>query len=129
MEGLDTFIVFAATYRSVDEAEQDYKAVKDLYYKDHAVDTFDASVVKKDEQAGGRSIIDALVAGGFEKKNMQVTADRTSVDLQADNKEFSVKINGGCIIGQAGNVGFSVITASVLATGRCLIGKTRTIDW
>jgi uncharacterized membrane protein len=49
MEGLDTFIVFAATYRSVDEAEQDYKAVKDVYYKDHAVDTFDASVVKKDE--------------------------------------------------------------------------------
>jgi uncharacterized membrane protein len=49
MEGLDTFIVFAGTYRSVDEAEKDYAAVKDVYYQDHAVDTFDAAVVKKDE--------------------------------------------------------------------------------
>ena len=49
MEGLDTFIVFAATYRSIDAAHKDYEAVKDVYYKDHAVDTFDASVVEKDE--------------------------------------------------------------------------------
>jgi uncharacterized membrane protein len=49
MEGLDTFIVFAAVYRSVDEAEKDYKAVKDVYYNEHAMDTFDACVITKDE--------------------------------------------------------------------------------
>jgi uncharacterized membrane protein len=49
MEGLDTFVVFAATYHSVDEAKKDYEAVKDVYYKDHLVDTFDACVVARDE--------------------------------------------------------------------------------
>lgn len=49
MEGLDTFVVFAATYRSLEEAEKDYEAVKSVYYDEHLVDTFDASVIKKDD--------------------------------------------------------------------------------
>jgi uncharacterized membrane protein len=49
MEGFDTFVVLAATYGSKDEAEADYEAVKALYYDEHAVDTFDAAVIHKDQ--------------------------------------------------------------------------------
>jgi uncharacterized membrane protein len=49
MEGFDTFVVFAATYASLPEAEEDYDAVKQLYYDEHAVDTFDAAIITKTE--------------------------------------------------------------------------------
>jgi uncharacterized membrane protein len=49
MEGFDTFVVLAATYGSQAEAEEDYEAVKALYYDEHAVDTFDAAIITKTE--------------------------------------------------------------------------------
>ena len=49
MHGLDTFAGFAATYDSLDAAETDYDAIKDLYYKEQLLDTFDAAVISKDE--------------------------------------------------------------------------------
>jgi hypothetical protein len=79
--------------------------------------------------ANGRDIIDHLVASGFDKSQMELTADTTAVGLEADNIQFSVKINDGCLIGQNGNVGVHTVTAPVLATGTCLVGNTRAIDW
>jgi hypothetical protein len=69
------------------------------------------------------------VASGFDKSQMELTADTTAVGLEADNIQFSVKINDGCLIGQNGNVGVHTVTAPVLATGTCLVGNTRAIDW
>jgi hypothetical protein len=77
----------------------------------------------------GETIVNWFVAHGFDKTNMQVTADKTSIGLAAWNIEFSVKINGTCLIGQAGNVGFQSFAAPLLATGKCLIGTTRPITW
>jgi hypothetical protein len=79
--------------------------------------------------AHGETIVNWFVAHGFDKANMQVTPDKTSIGLAAWNIEFSVKINGGCLIGQAGNVGFQSFAAPLLATGKCLIGQTRPITW
>ena len=87
------------------------------------------TLLREKPDASGRTIVDALVAAGFEKKRMQVTPDRTAVDLAADNKQFSVKIKTNCIVGQAGNTGFRSFVAPALATGDCLVGKTRAIDW
>jgi uncharacterized membrane protein len=50
MEGLDTFAAFAATYRSLDDAEADYEAIKSLYYDEGLIDTFDAAVIAKDDK-------------------------------------------------------------------------------
>ena len=50
MEGLDTFAAFAATYDSLDAAEEDYEAIKSLYYDEHIVDTFDAAVIVKNDK-------------------------------------------------------------------------------
>ncbi len=43
----DTFVMFAGVYSSVDAAEADYQAVKDLYYETNIIDTFDAAVIGK----------------------------------------------------------------------------------
>lgn len=81
-------------------------------------------------KAKGRDFIDALVAAGFAKKNMQVTPDTTTIGLVAQSIQFSVKLNGGCLIGQNGaDTGYQSVVAPVLTTGTCLVGETRTIHW
>lgn len=77
----------------------------------------------------GRAFIDNLVAAGYPKTDMEVTPDRTAINLAADNIQFAVRINGTCLIGQYGNVGYVSTTADLLSTGRCLVGATRPIDW
>ncbi|HLN76622.1 MAG TPA: DUF1269 domain-containing protein [Nocardioidaceae bacterium] len=50
MQGLDTFAAFAATYGSLEDAEQDYETIKSLYYSEGILDTFDAAIIAKDEK-------------------------------------------------------------------------------
>jgi hypothetical protein len=77
----------------------------------------------------GRSLIDNLVKAGFPKAAMEVTPDRTTVGAEADQIMFSVRMNGTCLIGQVGGGKYHGAAADLLATGSCLIGKTRPIDW
>ncbi|PVZ94871.1 hypothetical protein DDQ50_09425 [Amnibacterium flavum] len=87
-------------------------------------------LIAQNAAAGGRDFIDSLVAAGFDKARMEVTPDRTAVDLEADSIQFSVRFDDGCLIGQHGAVTGYVSTArGLLSTGRCLIGDTRPIDW
>jgi hypothetical protein len=79
--------------------------------------------------AQGMTIVNWFVAHGFNKANMEVTPDKTSIGLAAWNIDFSVRFGKTCLLGQAGNVGFQSAVVPVLATGKCLIGQTRTIDW
>lgn len=78
---------------------------------------------------GGRAFIDALVAAGFDKAAMEVTPDETAIALDADNIQFSVRLGEDCLVGQYGNVGYNSAILPVLASGKCLVGITRTIDW
>lgn len=89
------------------------------------------TVLAAHPDAGGRPFIDALVAGGFDKKAMEVTFDRTNADLAADTIEFSVKFDGECLIGQTGPAshGYHSMVAHTLGSGTCLVGRTRQIDW
>jgi hypothetical protein len=77
----------------------------------------------------GKTIVKDLVAAGFDKQAMEITPDKTSIGLVAWNVEFSVKLQKTCLIGQAGNVGFNAFAAPLLASGKCLVGTTRKIDW
>lgn len=77
----------------------------------------------------GRTIIDTLVAAGFDKAAMELTADKTAIGLDADSVQFTVKFADGCIVGQQGNVGYHSAVLPVLSTGKCLIGQTRAINW
>ena len=77
----------------------------------------------------GRTIIDTLVAAGFDKAAMELTPDKTAIGLDADNVQFTVRFADGCIVGQQGNIGYHSAVLPVLSTGKCLIGTTRAINW
>jgi len=92
-------------------------------------DTVNNALIAAGGTLDGRAFIDNLVAAGFPKSDMEVTADRTAINLAADNVQFSVRLNGTCLLGQYGNVGYVSATSALLSTGRCLVGATRPIDW
>jgi hypothetical protein len=94
-------------------------------------DSIAGSVLEAAPDASGEAFINALVAGGFAKADMEVGFDRTSVDLAADSVQWSVRFNGECLIGQFGPAsgGYHSIVTPILATGSCLVGATRPIDW
>jgi hypothetical protein len=77
----------------------------------------------------GRAFIDNLVAAGYPKADMEVTPDSTAIGIAADNIQFAIRLNGTCLIGQYGNVGYNSTTGELLSTGRCLVGATRPITW
>lgn len=94
-------------------------------------DTIATAVVAADDNAGGQTFVDALVAAGFDKNQMEVTFDETTVNLAADSIQFAVRFNGECLIGQNGPAtgGYHSAVTSILASGTCLVGATRQIDW
>jgi hypothetical protein len=92
-------------------------------------DAVSAAVVAADPKAGGRALVDALVAAGFDKAAMEVTDDTTAIGRDADAVQFAVRASDGCIIGERSASGYASLVAPVLGTGRCLVGRTRAIDW
>lgn len=90
-----------------------------------------AQVWASDDRAEGRAYIDALVAAGFAKDRMQVTADRTTVGNPVESLQFSVAWGDQeCLVGQVGASTGDPVTVVVpqLAQGRCLVGATHPID-
>ncbi|OUE24882.1 DUF6993 domain-containing protein [Clavibacter michiganensis] len=86
-------------------------------------------VVAADPNAQGRALVDALVAAGFPKDRMEVTADATPLGNSVDSILVSVRLQDGCLIGQRAQDGFSAHVEPVLSSDRCLVGQTRSIDW
>lgn len=85
-----------------------------------------------DARGSGRAYIDALIAAGFDRADMQVTQDTSTVGNAAESLQFSVRWGEKeCLIGQVGPSTGQVVTVVMpqLAEGRCLIGATRPIDW
>ncbi len=96
---------------------------------------FDAVTAKVWEESGsssGRAYIDAFVAAGFDKGDMQVTQDLTTVGNAVESMQFSVRWgDDACLVGQVGPSTGEPLTVVMdqLAEGRCLVGDTRPIDW
>jgi hypothetical protein len=78
--------------------------------------------------AASQSLFDNLVASGFRAQDIEVTEDRTSLDLQADSVVISVRIKGECLVGGFAQAGYKGIIAPLLGTGSCLIGTTLPIN-
>jgi hypothetical protein len=94
-------------------------------------DSVNQGVVAANGAAGGRDFIDALVAVGFDKAAMEVTADRTTIGDPSDSIQFAVLFQGECLVGQYGPAsgGYHGALRPPLGTGGCLVGQTRPIDW
>lgn len=92
-------------------------------------DSVVSALLAERPDAGGRELVDALAAAGFDKAAMQVTYDDTPTGNAADNVQFSVLLAGQCLVGQKGAGGYTSVVVAPLGTGGCLIGQTRPIDW
>ena len=92
-------------------------------------DTVNRAFYVANGKSNGRSIIDNLVAAGFRKQDMEVTPDTTSIGEAADSIIFSVRVKGECLLGQFTGAEYIGTIGPILATGGCLIGTTRPIDW
>lgn len=77
----------------------------------------------------GREIIDHLVVSGFDKSQMEVSASKTAIGGKVDSVQFSVAMGDSCLIGQWFPGEYNAITAPLLGTNTCLVGKTAPIDW
>lgn len=77
----------------------------------------------------GQQTVENLVAAGFDKAAMEITPDAAIGGEAAESIQFSVLINGTCLVGQTGGAGYNALASPALGTGKCLIGKTRTIDF
>lgn len=91
-----------------------------------------AQIWASEQRAQGRAYIDALIAAGFSRDAMQVTADLSTVGNAAESLQFSVAWNDAeCLVGQVGPSTGEPVTAVLprLSHGACLIGATRPIDW
>jgi hypothetical protein len=86
--------------------------------------------IARNRRPDGRAFIDGLVAAGYRRAAMEVTEDRTTIGLPAPSVQFSVLWRGVCLVGQYGpeSGGYHGVTVPPV-DGRCLIGKTRRIDW
>ena len=92
-------------------------------------DLINRATISLDGSPGGKKLVNALVAAGFPKTEMELTPDRTAIDLAADNVQFSVLLGEECLIGQQGNIGYNSTVQPVLGSGKCLVGVTRKINW
>jgi hypothetical protein len=77
----------------------------------------------------GQQIVENLVAAGFGKGDMEITPDTTVGKEAAGSIQFSVRVNGSCLVGQTGEAGYNAVAAPLLGTGKCLVGTTRSIDF
>lgn len=92
-------------------------------------DKVNRELIERGGDLDGRAFIDNLVAAGYPKNLMEVTPDRTPLGNRTDNIQFSILLNGTCLIGQYGTTGYASTFGPALSTGKCLIGETRPIDW
>lgn len=100
-------------------------ADENLNFFNHAINTH----LVDGGAADGVSLIDALTAAGFDRANMQVTADRTPLGNAVDSVIFSVRLGEDCLVGQVHSGSLTSTVTAALANGACLVGQTRTIDW
>lgn len=85
-----------------------------------AADAADGSLTRN-------AIAAALADAGFAADALEVTPDRTPLGLEVDVISFAVRIGDDCIVGELRSGAATATTASVLGTGRCLVGSDASI--
>lgn len=87
-----------------------------------------ARLIAVNPEPASLEIVDALVAAGFDRTALEVTADTTRVGDPADSILFAVLIDGQCLLGQVAQAVVQTELADVLGSGRCLVGRTLSLD-
>ncbi|MBB4071912.1 DUF6993 domain-containing protein [Canibacter oris] len=88
---------------------------------------------ESDQPLTGEAMVNTFSDAGFIKSDMQVSYDKTKINLDADSLFLSVRFGDECLIAQVGRAARDYVTdrAPVVGAdpGQCLIGQTRPIDW
>ncbi|MEO8727560.1 MAG: hypothetical protein ABI383_15725 [Acidobacteriaceae bacterium] len=92
-------------------------------------DSITSALIAANNSVDGKAIIDSLVTAGFDKANMQLTPDKTSINGNADSVLFSVRIGNSCLLGQHSGAEYVSSVQAALKSGNCLVGQTRAINW
>jgi len=95
---------------------------------DYFVFRLDALLAQNDAPSS-RELVDELVSSGFDKAAMEVTADTTPTGSPADSILVAVRLGEDCLLGQVADGAVVADDAAALSTGRCLVGRTLSIDW
>jgi hypothetical protein len=75
-----------------------------------------------------RDAVAALENAGFDRANMEVTSDRTALELAAESITIAVIIDGECALGQWSSGWYVSSVTTLLGTGTCLLGDTLSLD-
>jgi hypothetical protein len=92
-------------------------------------DSVASALLASNPSWGGKNVIDALTTAGFDKANMQVTPDKTTIGRAVDSVLFSVRVGTECLLGQLSGSEYTSSVQAALKSGACLVGQTRPINW
>lgn len=77
---------------------------------------------------GSVDAVAALENAGFDRANMEVTSDRTALELAAESITVAVIIDGECALGQWSSDWYASTVTPLLGAGTCLLGDTLSLD-
>lgn len=80
------------------------------------------------EDRSGRAVVDVLRQAGFSDDSLEVTRDMSLIELPVESVTVAVRFGDECYLGQWGSDWFVSQIESVVATGRCLVGETVSLD-
>jgi hypothetical protein len=77
---------------------------------------------------GSLDAVAVLENAGFDRADMEVTSDRTALELAAESITIAVIIDGECALGQWSSDWYASSVAPLLGAGTCLLGDTLSLD-
>lgn len=89
-------------------------------------DAVNKGVIARSDAPTREDFVDALVTSGFEREDIEVTRDVTTVGNEAESVQLAVLWDGECLLGQYDppDGAYTSTVADVLSSGRCLLGET-----
>src|SRR6266566_2778053 len=109
---MDTFIVLAASYDTLGAAEADYHAVRDFYLTSGLLDTYDAAVITRDDDAKVRIVVkheQPTPQGAWRGLGIGLVGGALVALFPA------VGIGAGLLVGGAGGAGLGALAGHVTA--------------
>jgi hypothetical protein len=102
----------------------DGSATDNLPYMDYVLTTAGAGKTL----LGSVDAVTALEDAGFFREAIEVTPDRTALNLEAESVTVAVLIDDECAIGQWSKQWYVSSVSPLLGSGTCLLGDTLSLD-
>lgn len=80
------------------------------------------------DDRSGLAVIEVLRQAGFADDSLEVTRDMSLIELPVESVTVAVRFGDECYLGQWGSAWFVSQIEPVVATGRCLVGETVSLD-